>query len=453
MTAQHGEAYAAYHHTKVLAVTDWLARSITAALGFNDQSDECRAMRMLCSEWRDARYSALQAEGKQSENRFLLEFDAEYRVRRVAYLCRFIDARISRSTGAELDWLIGARAGLGRLLRHMQNEIAQFSVRPPDAKLPSEDSRRTLLAVLNGERAPAPILDSAAQALECLGETLRPLFIDSAGRMSEILEPLEGVAPALREAWLHFETQDAVTLPLLLGAALRECGPIEVYRVSPEESDLRPETAESGAEKLGGVKFGAFGAFLSVDWRRNDLIWGRLDGAERILTAILPNEANRELRTRLIDAARREILREETGGDDPAIFARGFLKGPGPTPEQGVRWLARALQIAGEMIGSLPGGGRTGRALRFAGVSLCRLLDFALPGNLQHLLTRHWLRLIELAALLLLTSSPWAGWIPGVVGAATLTASTLVRALAWWLKERFLNGGRVWNDPTSRQSH
>ena len=40
--------------------------------------------------------------------------------------------------------------------------------------------------------------------------------------------------------------------------------------------------------KLAGTALFHFGAFLNREWRQNDLMWGRLDAAERIIRAVLP---------------------------------------------------------------------------------------------------------------------------------------------------------------------
>ena len=35
-----------------------------------------------------------------------------------------------------------------------------------------------------------------------------------------------------------------------------------------------------------------FGGFFSADWRRNDILWGRLDAAERLISALWPASAD-----------------------------------------------------------------------------------------------------------------------------------------------------------------
>ena len=53
-----------------------------------------------------------------------------------------------------------------------------------------------------------------------------------------------------------------------------------------------------------------FGAFLDRGWRQNDILWGRMDGAERILSTVLPS--NERKMAALLEQAQLAILEEET---------------------------------------------------------------------------------------------------------------------------------------------
>jgi hypothetical protein len=63
-----------------------------------------------------------------------------------------------------------------------------------------------------------------------------------------------------------------------------------VYRISPQDatSILDQNAPGEKRRKLAGTALFHFGAFLKREWRENDLMWGRLDGAERIIRSILP---------------------------------------------------------------------------------------------------------------------------------------------------------------------
>ena len=78
---------------------------------------------------------------------------------------------------------------------------------------------------------------------------------------------------------------------------------IEVVRVSPRDatSIFRPTPDQP---KLAGSAIHHFGGFFSADWRRNDIMWGRLDAAERLINLLLEKEENTDQRDELIQRAR-----------------------------------------------------------------------------------------------------------------------------------------------------
>jgi hypothetical protein len=61
--------------------------------------------------------------------------------------------------------------------------------------------------------------------------------------------------------------------------------------------------ATHAAAKLHGVALGHFGAFFKRSWRENDYLWGRLDGAERLLWLIgdTSDESAREAFSSIVD--------------------------------------------------------------------------------------------------------------------------------------------------------
>jgi hypothetical protein len=94
-----------------------------------------------------------------------------------------------------------------------------------------------------------------------------------------------------------------------------------VYRVSPEDATSIVDERGSGREKLAGVTLSHFGAFLDPGFRRNDILWGRLDGAERLIAALLPGAANQASRDELLREAQLAILQEEFGPLDQSCLS------------------------------------------------------------------------------------------------------------------------------------
>ena len=83
--------------------------------------------------------------------------------------------------------------------------------------------------------------------------------------------------------------------PISSVADVGELNKVEVVRFSPEDVRLlRAPGQESelptAEEKLKGVGAGHFAAFFSRDRRENDYLWGRLDGAERLITLLFRDE-------------------------------------------------------------------------------------------------------------------------------------------------------------------
>lgn len=199
-------------------------------------TDDLAAMLGVAPErvhaWRRSVYS--EQDPENSEARFLLEFDLGYRVRRLRFLLRNLS---DPTTRRELIRIIS-------------------TLKPPGLK---------------GE--PAAIADY-----------LRPIFVRAAADTEACLD-----ADA-RRYFDQFDYYDQISFPVLYEAPAGEAELCEVFRISPRDATSIVDENEPGEtrKKLAGTALFHFGAFLSREWRANDLQWGRLDGAERIIRSILP---------------------------------------------------------------------------------------------------------------------------------------------------------------------
>lgn len=106
----------------------------------------------------------------------------------------------------------------------------------------------------------------------------------------------------------NYDEYDRIIFPIIYGTEIGEAAKVDIIRISPEDATALINERETGCYKLAGTALGHFGAFLDPLWRRNDIMWGRLDGAERIITALLPND--RELARRLVGEAHAAIVHE-----------------------------------------------------------------------------------------------------------------------------------------------
>ncbi|HEX7089169.1 MAG TPA: patatin-like protein [Longimicrobiales bacterium] len=506
MIRARGVAYGGYHRLKVEAVTDAIASLITRAAGFDEGSDQFLAIRHLVRVWRDRRYAedppepaAGQPRARHSQNRFLLEYDVDYRLRR-------LDAVISRAD--ELRELNGEE-----LTARLEALGIRTDAQPHDIEAELARARRELAVVRRRLHAARAILWAEGAANPLHGdvlaagireEQLRELLArpdegamrqaaetlmegPTGQRIAAITQRLSGMiaehtraaarecerilkpdpaaqrppaADAARAALWHYyrfyEDYDFLAYPIFYATQVGdERDPVEVVRISPLDATSLIDEARSPRRKLAGTRFANFGAFLDRAWRENDLLWGRLDGAERLITTLLPYEEQAELRRTLIEEAHLAILAEEYGRHDQAEMTRLMAEAlarvkPADANEAALRELvsrdagspiqprlqaalrsgleprrlleffrtryevnrgldakpvlealARATTVIGKMLSDLADRrGRDGR--RFAwiarlGSALWRLVEVAVPRSLPALVFAYWLQLLYVA--------------------------------------------------------
>jgi patatin-related protein len=155
-----------------------------------------------------------------------------------------------------------------------------------------------------------PPVDEAAES-----EAMSWLFLDKevtsgppavlAG-LDEVPAPVRGL---LRWYYDEFASIDAMLLPLTY-PDLGEVNPVKVMRISPQDAkSLVNEETDPKRRKLAGTSMHHFAGFLDRKFRVNDILWGRLDGAERIIVTTLgPGHPQTEI---FVEAAQLAIIRED----------------------------------------------------------------------------------------------------------------------------------------------
>lgn len=344
-----GAAFASYFYQRVYDVTDELALLVTRLLGLPEDSDYVRAVRHLVRAWRDATYVANRpGPGQRRETEFLLEFDVGYRQRRIEFLLGRIDAELEgRRRGQESEEPWRLRCGLRLALRELRNrrdalwspwedepasgppvnpeEQRQLRAALVGLDISTADLERVMAAVSEDEcfRRARTLMDEGRRAAverlaKALAEHLRAAYVESKRLMDEVLPDPDArevteLQRRLRETSDRFDHYDSLMYAALANLAAGERDLVETYRIGPADaSRVNPLDDPGGRRKLAGTALFDFGAFLRRSWRENDIMWGRLDGAERILHALLPGDEPGvvEDRTRLIDEAHRVIIDE-----------------------------------------------------------------------------------------------------------------------------------------------
>ncbi len=133
-----------------------------------------------------------------------------------------------------------------------------------------------------------------------------------------------------------FQLYDLVTFPVQFGSGAGEANIVQVSRISPEDAVGLIDERNDPRRKLAGTTLMNFGAFLQRSWRRNDMLWGRLDGAERLICAVFAPEDDTEkaIRRGLIVEAQKAILRDELTSADHVSICKligQFVSDAGPT--------------------------------------------------------------------------------------------------------------------------
>ncbi|MEQ8461975.1 patatin-like protein [Coleofasciculus sp. E1-EBD-02] len=84
---------------------------------------------------------------------------------------------------------------------------------------------------------------------------------------------------------------DRVLYPFEYLTNLSEKDIIETIRFSPDDAQLGLGKGKTLDDKLAGDTLQAFGGFFKKSWRSNDMLWGRLDGLNRLVEALVTRES------------------------------------------------------------------------------------------------------------------------------------------------------------------
>ncbi|MFL6518617.1 MAG: patatin-like protein [Chthoniobacterales bacterium] len=541
----YGISYGAYHRLRVDETTALIATLVARAAGHDPSSDAVIAIRELVAAWRLDNYTAIKEKGKpnqKTENLFLIEFDIQYRLRRLFFLERQIAAlahlgekgddgdrartlfehviqnwKNQELFGGSQEQLQAFRNGLAAIKKEVGNKlkIARFaqenllkrdpslaSIKPgaPGANSYREHKLSELISELqlsweemkgilvvdpagrldkarvilspntpSSNRPRHDILQNLADVISAaLMENVAgsPIIYDSTS--TDVTNPGVAARVCLEHYYGSFAHYDLVTYPIEYGSGASEANVVDVFRVSPEDAtSLIDERAVGNKrQKLAGRTLMSFGAFLDERWRKNDMLWGRLDGAERLITAVLPvtgSEADLQYRDGLIKEAHKAILSEVINQNDVQAVSRilsralasyqpgseeerklrGMIKSfkktdlseamqsalqkclDGPEElwqyyksgfevnreldaEQALRLISRATAIIGNMLEGLADKYRFGPGKRVAGwiarlgTWFWSLVTVAVPQSLPNLFFRHWIAVLYVFDLLLI---------------------------------------------------
>lgn len=362
MVREKGLAWGSYQRLRVAEVTDDLARLIVRIANLDEDSDEFVAVRQLVRRWRKSKYHAeAKAGDKDPEYEFLRRFDFAWRLRRLRFVLAKIEEMLSSDERAGEMVAMATRHNLAygeipdfrKALSSMMADLgdvdedldkcrrglweARDNYLPEEKKLSLNElveniglERQDLYELLKSrekevrDRRIEDLINEKKSEFDKFSEEVQnrvgEAFKDASEKCVEILPPdppdnsTEITHIARKTVRVYYDTfinYDMVSYPIMQAAGIgEEIAQVEVFRVSPNDaSQLIEDTREK--PKLAGTRFNNFGAFFKKEFRDSDIMWGQLDGAERIISVLLPHERDEGKRTKLIEEAHEEIIKDK----------------------------------------------------------------------------------------------------------------------------------------------
>ena len=372
-----GPGYSVYERLRVLTAVEELATLVAAARGLGERPDVVRRVARLIVAWVDS---------SQSPRSFLRQFDLPYRLRRLEFLLNRIgqierreptvEAILTKAGVNPIDWieLANAVAPLRRSLTESlrlltdsrRTVIADQHFRAVISRGFAEDDQLSALAEL--------IEEAASIVADAIRESTAPPDADDFIQVDDALSNAADSAATPNQeavialcAWTYqsYEAYDSIVLPLIFGSSAGEAGPVDVMRISPDDAlTLRSQLVQKrpfGA--LAGDTLNHFGAFLDENWRKHDLLWGRLDGAERLIGLLVRGTSVKKAEVDSLVAAAHNAILEEEGKGSSTEFIENYGLGAADR-ESASRTLQRSSSTTAGMLRPIATGGETAGFLK-----------------------------------------------------------------------------------------
>lgn len=305
--ANTGFAYATYTELKLHSVVERFAELACEVCHFPPDSNHAFFVTDVLTEWANRRgllEPRIEPDADQVE--FLKSFDLAYAERRLRFVIRYVSSRYEE--GVERDSLNKAKELLYGQVAELRQAAADAGAGNRGDAVRRLFDPKDLSARIDSDERPDEVVsefvDEHADDLDRMRDALKKFFGERLGDSGEsgyraLLTATSDWPKEDREGalvrYVGFPLWDVLIFPISSVADVGELNKVEVVRFSPEDVRLlRAPGQESelptAEDKLKGVGAGHFAAFFSRDRRENDYLWGRLDGAERLITLLFGAE-------------------------------------------------------------------------------------------------------------------------------------------------------------------
>ncbi len=296
-----GYLFDPYLQIRAHSIVEQFATGICQVCDYPDeQSNIAFLIRLIVDGWARKRRLVGPDMDRGERGKLLKLFDLGYTRRRFGFVLQKISQLYHPTQGQP----VLARADLDRAksalydgiedLRKRIDASGQTLGKDVVAKLQEQFPLSLTHPIAEGkedlEKVAADFVEKNAAAMDALFDGLGQTLRDEKDRIHATLyEQFVAITAGWPEAgrrevmlrYLGFPFWDAMIYPATRLSEAGELRPLHIVRMSPADSvRLGLKTAK---DKLEGVQFAHFGAFLKEPWRENDYLWGRLDAAERLI--------------------------------------------------------------------------------------------------------------------------------------------------------------------------
>jgi patatin-related protein len=320
-----GFSYATYVRLKISGVVDRYAETAGLVCDLPPDSTHALLTRSTLRAWAETKGLFEQRiEPSQAQVDFLISFDLAYSERRLRFVIDGLSHLYTKAGAegyperAEIDEAKGRLwDAVGTVRDAMSGKNFDEMLRGRFDTCFAVDAMRMFMQQ-RGFDAHAFVQEHGAQ-LDELEEALRAYLKQqlsgfTADLYSGLLQLTEGWSDERRwdllVRYLGFPFWDVLLYPIQALSDIGERDHVEIVRLSPRDSHRIPVEGEPNQKKLIGAQKGHFGAFLSRRGREQDYLWGRLDGAERLIGILLADGPDED-KQRWCDEAFRAILKED----------------------------------------------------------------------------------------------------------------------------------------------
>jgi patatin-related protein len=321
-----GFSYATYVRLKISGVIDRYAETICTVCDLPPDSPHALLTRSALRRWADREnLFEQQVEPTARQIRFLVDFDLNYRIRRLRFVIDGLN-HLYRSAGTAgspaREAIDAAKARVWAAVGILRDATAStdFDSTLIDRFRASFDVEAMEEFMQRRGFDFAAYVEEHAEQLAALEEAVRNFLAGklagfTSGLYAELLQLTRGWDDRIKwkilVRYLGFPFWDVLLYPVQALGDVGERDHVEIIRISPRDTHRIPVSPSNGQRpKLVGAESHHFGAFLSRRGREQDYLWGRLDGAERLIGILLRNASEAD-RDRWCNEAFRAILAED----------------------------------------------------------------------------------------------------------------------------------------------